>query len=142
MTERNITVGGDVLQSVLVTGDRVQVTGGTAEPGREAEPPAFRALTLIARPLDSGELPDIAEARALAEGLARVRAPVYLGFVRPPTPEALRARLQEEWDIFHPGDGCRCGHRLHRGRLHRDDSGLPAPPLRCVGRRADDPGGL
>ncbi len=104
MTEhgiRNITVGGDVLQSVLVTGDRVQVTVGAAGPGREAEPPAFRILTCIARPLDSQELPDIAEARALADGLARVRAPVYLGFVRPPTPDALRTRLQEGWDVFH-----------------------------------------
>ncbi len=104
MTEhgiRNITVGGDVLQSVLVTGDRVQVTVGAAGPGREAEPPAFRILTCIARPLDSQELPDIAEARALADGLARVQAPVYLGFARPPTPHTLRIRLQEGWDVFH-----------------------------------------
>ena len=97
--ERTIAVGGDVRGSVLVTGDRVQVTVGAPGPG--AEPPAFRVLTLIARPLDSRELPDIAEARALAEGLASVRAPVYLGFVRPPTPDQLRARLQEGWDVFH-----------------------------------------
>jgi len=49
-SERTIAVGGDVLGSVLVTGDQVQVTVG-APP--KAEPPAFRVLTLIARPLDS-----------------------------------------------------------------------------------------
>jgi|GEM_PF-1882531 len=121
--ERTITVGGDVLQSVLVTGDRVQVTVGAS--GREAGPPALRILTLIARPLDSPELPDIAEARALAEGLAGVRAPVYLGFVRPPTRDALRARLQEEWDIFHfDGHGTAEGG----GALALEDGdGLEAP---------------
>ncbi|RME32763.1 MAG: hypothetical protein D6793_10615, partial [Thermoflexia bacterium] len=50
--ERGIAIGGDVLQSVLVTGDRVQVTVGAAGSGREAEPPALRILTCIARPLD------------------------------------------------------------------------------------------
>ena len=48
--ERTIAVGGDVLGSVLVTGDRAQVTVGAPGP---AEPPALRVLTLIARPLDS-----------------------------------------------------------------------------------------
>jgi tetratricopeptide (TPR) repeat protein len=121
--ERTIAVGGDVLGSVLVTGDRVQVTVGAPGPG--AEPPAFRVLTLIARPLDSRELPDIAEARALAEGLASVRAPVYLGFVRPPTPDQLRARLQEGWDVFHfDGHGTAEGG----GALAlEDEDGLEAP---------------
>jgi hypothetical protein len=121
--ERTIAVGGDVLGSVLVTGDRVQVTVGAPGPG--AEPPAFRVLTLIARPLDSRELPDIAEARALAEGLAEVSAPVYLGFVRPPTPDQLRARLQEGWDVFHfDGHGTAEGG----GALAlEDEDGLEAP---------------
>jgi tetratricopeptide (TPR) repeat protein len=121
--ERTIAVGRDVLGSVLVTGDRVQVTVGAPGPG--AEPPAFRVLTLIARPLDSRELPDIAEARALAEGLASVRAPVYLGFVRPPTPDQLRARLQEGWDVFHfDGHGTAEGG----GALAlEDEDGLEAP---------------
>jgi len=121
--ERTIAVGGDVLGSVLVTGDRVQVTVGAPGPG--AEPPAFRVLTLIARPLDSRELPDIAEARALAEGLASVRAPVYLGFVRPPTPDQLRTRLQEGWDVFHfDGHGTAEGG----GALAlEDEDGLEAP---------------
>ncbi len=120
--ERSIAVGGDVLGSVLVTGDRVQVTVG-APP--KADPPAFRVLTLIARPLDSQELPDIAEARALAEGLAVVRAPVYLGFVRPPTRDQLRARLQEGWDVFHfDGHGTAEGS----GALALEDGdGLEAP---------------
>ena len=120
--ERTIAVGGDVLGSVLVTGDQVQVTVG-APP--KAEPPAFRVLTLIARPLDSRELPDIAEARALAEGLASVRAPVYLGFVRPPTPDQLRTRLQEGWDVFHfDGHGTAEGG----GALAlEDEDGLEAP---------------
>jgi tetratricopeptide (TPR) repeat protein len=121
--ERTIAVGRDVLGSVLVTGDRVQVTVGAPGPG--AEPPAFRVLTLIARPLDSRELPDIAEARALAEGLAEVSAPVYLGFVRPPTPDQLRARLQEGWDVFHfDGHGTAEGG----GALAlEDEDGLEAP---------------
>jgi len=120
--ERSIAVGGDVLGSVLVTGDQVQVTVG-APP--KAEPPAFRVLTLIARPLDSRELPDIAEARALAEGLAVVRAPVYLGFARPPTRDQLRARLQEGCDVFQFD-----GHGTARGGgmlVLENDDGLEAP---------------
>ncbi len=71
MAERTITVGRDVLSSVLVTGGQMQVTVGG--PGlAPPEPPAFRILTLIARPLEAARvaLPEVHRS-----ALARVPLP-------------------------------------------------------------------
>jgi len=67
----------------------------------EPERPAFRVLTVVARPLDQSALPEIGDAWSLADRLAQVQAPIELAFVRPPTVEMLRRRLAENWDVVH-----------------------------------------
>ncbi|MFQ6101363.1 MAG: CHAT domain-containing protein [Anaerolineae bacterium] len=67
----------------------------------ETEAPAFRVLTVVARPLDQSALPEIGDAWSLADHLAQVQAPVELAFARPPTVETLRRRLAEDWDVVH-----------------------------------------
>jgi tetratricopeptide (TPR) repeat protein len=67
----------------------------------EPEPPAFRVLTLVARPLDQQALPEIGDAWSLADRLAQLQAPVELAFARPPTVETLRRRLADDWDVVH-----------------------------------------
>ncbi|MGQ9459459.1 MAG: CHAT domain-containing protein, partial [Anaerolineae bacterium] len=70
-------------------------------PPEPVAPCRLRILTLVARPLDQRDLPDVADAWSLVDGLQQVQAPVYLGFVRPPTEAQLRLRLAEAWDVFH-----------------------------------------
>jgi tetratricopeptide (TPR) repeat protein len=67
----------------------------------EPERPAFRVLTVVARPLDQSALPEIGDAWSLADRLAQVQAPLELAFVRPPTVETLRRRMAEDWDVVH-----------------------------------------
>jgi len=67
----------------------------------EPEQPAFRVLTVVARPLDQLALPEIGDAWSLADRLAQVQAPIELAFVRPPTVEKLRSRLAQDWDVVH-----------------------------------------
>jgi tetratricopeptide (TPR) repeat protein len=69
-------------------------------PPAEVEP-TFRALVVVARPLDVAELPDIADQFELVRGLSEVEAPARLDILRPPTIEALRTALQRPPDLFH-----------------------------------------
>jgi len=50
----------------------------------QALPPAFRILTIVARPLDVGELPAIADAWAITQGLEAVDAPAEMVILRLP----------------------------------------------------------
>lgn len=63
--------------------------------------PAFRILVIVARPLDQADLPDIADQWALLDGLATVKTPAYLHFLRPPTIERLRTEVLNGYDIIH-----------------------------------------
>jgi len=74
----------------------------SARPAQQSgPPPRLRILTIVARPLDLAQLPDLADAWALMDGLRTVQAPVEIAFVRPPTRDRLRVRLAEEWDVIH-----------------------------------------
>jgi hypothetical protein len=68
---------------------------------RAAGEGTFRVLTVVARALDEHELPDIADAWALADGLAAVEVPAEVRFARPPTIEQVRAEIEAGWDILH-----------------------------------------
>ena len=63
--------------------------------------PAFRILTVTARPLDDPDLPDIADTWSLTDGLRAVQAPVEISFLRPPTRERLELALDNDWDVLH-----------------------------------------
>ncbi|MGC8837461.1 MAG: CHAT domain-containing protein, partial [Anaerolineae bacterium] len=92
----------DLLAELAVTlGDRLLRRRGRRDGMTPQEPHRLRILTLVARPLDCRDLPDVADAWTIMDGLRQVQAPVYLGFVRPPTVDRLRLRLAEEWDIVH-----------------------------------------
>ncbi|MGQ9523017.1 MAG: CHAT domain-containing protein, partial [Anaerolineae bacterium] len=122
--QKSIAIGGDVTGAVLVTGDQNILQFG-AQPTPSSLPPAFRALTLVARPLDAEELPDIADVWALTDALRTVEAPVEIRFVRPPTRQRLADLLQREWDIVHFD-----GHGTAEGGgslLLEDEMGLRAP---------------
>jgi tetratricopeptide (TPR) repeat protein len=69
------------------------------EPGEQAT--AFRVLTIVARPLDEQELPDIADAWALVDGLTKIEAPALIHFLEPPTIEELRQAVLGGWDVIH-----------------------------------------
>lgn len=63
--------------------------------------PAFKVLVIVSRPLDQNELPAIADQWALVNGLATVKAPVYLHILRPPTIERLRNEILNGYEIIH-----------------------------------------
>ncbi len=97
---RDITVGGTVEESVVVNGNSNVIYVGAPAPVDD-NGPAFRVLTIVARALDVSELPDIADAWSLAEGLRAVNAPVEIAFLRPPTRERLELVLDNGWDVLH-----------------------------------------
>jgi len=110
----------------------------------EPERPAFRVLTIVARPLDQSALPEIGDAWSLADRLARVQAPLELAFVRPPTVETLRRRLAENWDVVHfDGHGVwawtcpGCGAFIPKEEGQPDPSACP----RCGAALAQPAGG-
>lgn len=63
--------------------------------------PAFRVLVVVSRPLDQQELPTIADQWALINGLAAVKAPVEIKFLRPSTIEGLRSEILSGYDVLH-----------------------------------------
>src|SRR5918997_6707420 len=69
--------------------------------GDSAQAPGFRVLTIVARPLDEPELPDIADAWALTDGLAQIEATAHIRFLEPPTVEGFRSALLDQWDVIH-----------------------------------------
>jgi len=70
--------------------------------GGEQTPDApLRVLTVAARPLNASELPEIADAWALTDGLMSVDAPVEAHFIRPPTVKQLEAEIDGGCDILH-----------------------------------------
>ncbi|HEX9334029.1 MAG TPA: hypothetical protein VF896_19205, partial [Anaerolineales bacterium] len=103
---RDVTVGGNVEESaVVVSGNNnvIYVNGmPVALPVEDqvAQKP-LRVLTIVARPLNANELPEIADAWSLADGLLAVEAPVEIRFLRPPTVEQLQADIDAGWDILH-----------------------------------------
>ena len=60
-------------------------------------------LTIVARPLDVGDLPLTGEAWMLMKGLQTVEVPVEIRFVTPPTKNRLRELLQDPqgWEVVH-----------------------------------------
>ncbi|HUS81289.1 MAG TPA: CHAT domain-containing protein, partial [Armatimonadota bacterium] len=110
MPEPQTTIAGDANvvgdHSTAIKAEHVYVYPSGGPEARvpavvEAERPAFRVLTVVARPLDQSALPEIGDAWSLADRLAQVQAPIELAFVRPPTAETLRRRLAENWDVVH-----------------------------------------
>ena len=110
MPEPQTTIAGDANvvgdHSTAIKAEHVYVypTGGPearVPAVVEPERPAFRVLTVVARPLDQSALPEIGDAWSLADRLAQVQAPIELAFARPPTVEALRRRMAEDWDVVH-----------------------------------------
>jgi tetratricopeptide (TPR) repeat protein len=63
--------------------------------------PAFRILVVVSRPLDQKELPTIADQWALINGLAAVKAPVEIKFLRPPTIGGLQTEILSGYDVLH-----------------------------------------
>jgi tetratricopeptide (TPR) repeat protein len=103
--ERDITILGDMAEATVVSGSgNVIYVNGLPVALPAAEPEAqrpLRVLTIVARPLDVNELPEIADAWSLADGLLAVDAPLELRFVRPPTPERLQVEIDAGWDVLH-----------------------------------------
>ena len=64
-------------------------------------PQGFRVLVIVSRPLDLGDLPNIADQWALLGGLRRVNAPAFLKILRPPTVEGIRSEILSGYDIVH-----------------------------------------
>ena len=110
MPEPQTTIAGDANvvgdHSTAIKAEHVYVYPSGGPEARvpavvEPERPAFRVLTVVARPLDQSALPEIGDAWSLADRLAQVQAPIELAFVRPPTVETLRRRLAQDWDVVH-----------------------------------------
>jgi len=85
--------------STAIKAEHVHIVPHPAPP--QPEPPAFRVLTIVARPLDQSALPEIGDAWSLADRLAQAQPPVELAFARPPAVETLRRRLADDWDVVH-----------------------------------------
>jgi len=103
----------------------------------QEEAPAFRVLTVVARPLDQSALPEIGDAWSLADRLAQVQAPVELAFARPPTVDRLRQRLAEDWDVVHfDGHGIWAWRCTKCGAFIGSREGRPDPTT-CP--RCDEP---
>ena len=101
MTGQHTSHIGDVTGPVHTGRGDIIIQQAPPPLSRVEEPPAFRVLTIVARPLDQSALPEIGDAWSLADQLAQVQAPVELAFARPPTRETLRLRLAEDWDVVH-----------------------------------------
>ncbi len=85
----------------IITQTIIQQQIVQAAPAPAEWQPAWRVLTIVARPLNVVELPNIAEVSALMRGLTEVEAPILLRFLQPPTIEALRTALADAWDVIH-----------------------------------------
>jgi len=153
MPEPQTTIAGDANvvgdHSTAIKAEHVYVypTGGPearVPAVVEPERPAFRVLTVVARPLDQSALPEIGDAWSLADRLAQVQAPIELAFARPPTVEALRRRMAEDWDVVHfDGHGVWAWTCPGCGQLVSKEEGQPDPGAcpRCGAALAQPAGG-
>jgi tetratricopeptide (TPR) repeat protein len=101
ITAQTVNIGGDVVgrDKETTTTLAPMTVAPTAAPTMVE--PAFRLLVIVARPLDVSELPSIADQWELVRGLEQVEAPVSVTVLRPPTIEALRAELNNDYDAIH-----------------------------------------
>jgi len=137
MPEPQTTIAGDANvvgdHSTAIKAEHVYVYPSGGPEARapavvEPERPAFRVLTVVARPLDQSALPEIGDAWSLADRLAQVQAPIELAFVRPPTVETLRRRLARDWDAVHfDGHGVWAWTCPGCGQLIPKEEGQPDP---------------
>ncbi len=132
MPEQQTTHIGDVTGPVHAGRGDIIIQQAAPPAAPEPEPPAFRVLTVVARPLDQSALPEIGDAWSLADKLAQVQAPIELAFARPPTVETLRRRLAEDWDVVHfDGHGVwawtcpDCGHFIPKEESQPDPTVCP-----------------
>jgi len=144
MTEGHATHVGDVTGPVHTGSGDIIVRQAGPPAQAEAEAPAFRVLTVVARPLDQTALPEIGDAWSLADRLAQVRAPIDLAFVRPPTVETLRRRLADDWDVVHfDGHGIWAWRCQVCGAFVPSQEGKPGPAAcpRCAAPLAEPASG-
>ncbi|HUS80876.1 MAG TPA: tetratricopeptide repeat protein, partial [Armatimonadota bacterium] len=153
MPEPQTTITGDANvvgdHSTAIKAEHVYVYPGGGPEARvpavvEPERPAFRVLTVVARPLDQLALPEIGDAWSLADRLAQVQAPIELAFARPPTVETLRRRLAKNWDVVHfDGHGVWAWTCPGCGQLIPKEEGQPDPSAcpRCGAALTQPAGG-
>jgi len=102
-SQHQVTITGDANvigdYSTAIKAETVTIVPQPLPP--QPELPAFRVLTVVARPLDQSALPEIGDAWSLADRLAQAQPPVELAFARPPAVETLRRRLAQDWDVVH-----------------------------------------
>lgn len=72
----------------------------------------FRILVVVSRPLDLSDLPTIADQKTLLDSLRRIKVPVFIKILRPPTVSEFQQELMKSYDIVHfdghGGIGIRC----------------------------------